>query len=96
MANRVEKYLRFDLVGPSKTGLTHIWQLTDLKHGCSCGTVAWYGGFRKYCFEPHDSSLWDSDALRFIADFLEKLNKHHRTKRRAGTTSPQREAAIFL
>jgi hypothetical protein len=78
MANRVEKYLRFDLVGPSRTGKTKIWQLTDLKYGDACGTVKWYGGFRRYVFEPNDSSFWGSDALGMIAAFLRKQNGQHR------------------
>jgi hypothetical protein len=78
MDNRVKKYLRFDLVGPSTTGKTRIWQLTDLKYGAACGFVKWYGGFRKYVFEPFDSSYWDSDALEMIAAFLREQNRQHR------------------
>lgn len=82
MANRVEKYLRFDSLGLSKSGLTKIWQLTD-KHGGAVGFVKWYGGFRKYCFDPLDGTIWDSDGLRFITDFLEEVNKRHRLENKA-------------
>ena len=78
MTSRVEKYLRFDLVGSSAIGKTKVWKLTDLKYGDACGIVEWYGDFRKYVFEPHDSLFWDSDALDMIPAFLREQNGQHR------------------
>lgn len=82
--NRVNKYLGFDeIANPGKK--TRVWQLILLKPNClTClGEVRWYGGWRKYVFVSFGESgqYWDSDALRLIAEFLEKENRTHRATR---------------
>lgn len=72
--NTAEKYIRMYDGGSSKTGLTRIWVIRNIRSGEDCGKIKWYGGFRKYAFFPSDGFLFDADCLRFIAERLDFVN----------------------
>ena len=76
--NKVEKYITIKPHGVSKTGKTKVWEVFNVKHHCLVGYIQWYGAFRKYCFYPTDGTLYDSDCMLMIADFLESVNVQHR------------------
>lgn len=37
------------------------------------GVIYWYGGFRKYVFEPSSEIIFDANCLREISAFLDDL-----------------------
>jgi len=39
------------------------------------GKIKWHGAWRQYCFFPEEDTLFNSDCLNDITDFLNKLNK---------------------
>jgi len=75
MANRVEKYIRFEDCGVSETGKTRIWRIFNFHHNQVVGWIKWYGGFRRYCFYTEEAAIYDNDCLRLVADFLEEQMK---------------------
>ncbi len=78
--NRVDKYMRFVSKGTSPTGITKRWVLQNTRTGEIVGWVQWHGPWRRYCYFDKEASLYDSDCLRLIADFLEKAMVEHKEK----------------
>lgn len=80
--SRMQQYFRWEDAGTSKSGLTRVWLLYAKKHGREeeIGEVAWYGAFRRYIYWPFDDRGLEAAALRFIADFLDKVNGEHRNR----------------
>src|SRR3990167_10059944 len=61
---------------------TRLWRVVSKKGGDSLGRIEWYGPWRKYAFEPHESTVYEEDCLRDIAAFVEdrkstRLNSSH-------------------
>lgn len=76
--SKVEKWIRIELFGTSKTGVTQIWRVVNTRDNKCIGMVRWYGanGFRGYCFFPTiepDTAwmLFSADCMRYIADFID-------------------------
>jgi hypothetical protein len=64
---------------------THIWILRkddDKGFGHILGIVKWYGAWRQYWFEPEEKTGWSSNCLKFVTEFLDKVNRDHRKKLR--------------
>ena len=81
----VKKYIEIRVSGESTSGRTQIWQVLNCRHLFICGEIRWHGAFRKYCFYPSNSTLFDWDCLRMVADFCEeKTKEHYETKRKTG------------
>ena len=73
--------------GPQKPGAkTRKFDVFGLKH-VLLGHVRWWGAWRKYCFFPLDSMLFDNQCLTQISDFCVYVTKEHKAalprKRRA-------------
>ena len=65
---------------------TRLWRVVSKKGGDSLGRIEWYGPWRKYAFEPHESTVYEEDCLRDIAAFVEARTREHRE--RANATKP--------
>lgn len=46
------------------------------------GRIKWYNRWRKYCFYAEDNIIWDSKCLTELINFLDKLNKDHKNKKK--------------
>ena len=68
-------YLRF-IPGPPKPN-TSTWDVT-ISSGLVLGTVKWFSSWRKYCFFPLPSSVYEEDCLREIALFCETQTLIHK------------------
>lgn len=85
---RIDKWIEIVEAGTSPTGITKRWLVLNKREGSKVGAIKWYGAFRAYCFFPEDDTLlYDSDCLRKIAEFLEKVNIERRSSRRTTTQS---------
>ena len=82
MANRVEKYIRFEDGEWSDSGKTRIWRIYNFHHNQVVGWIRWYGGFRRYCFYTEEAAIYDNDCLRLVADKLDEVNARHREMKR--------------
>jgi len=64
--------------GPRKPGAkTRKFNVFGLKH-ILLGHVEWYGAWKKYCFFPLDSMLFDNLCLTQIAEFCVFVTREHK------------------
>lgn len=75
-----EKYIRIKLLGETKSGLTNIWAVENVRTQERCGLIRWHGAFRKYCFFPTNDFLFDASCLQAIVDHLNEKNINKRKK----------------
>jgi hypothetical protein len=61
--------------GPSSiSGKTKTWII----NGGKLGSILWYPHWRKYCFFPQASTLFDNDCLLTIANFCSTETQKHK------------------
>ena len=46
------------------------------------GRIKWYNRWRKYCFYAEDNIICDSKCLTELINFLDKLNKDYKNKKK--------------
>jgi len=68
-----KKYLEFEEY-PSKTK-TKIYIIYAIDGYYSLGKIKYFSGWQKYCFYSSVPNIVNSNQLREIATFLDKLNK---------------------
>ena len=64
----MSKWIRFEQAGD--TGKTKIWHVVTKDEGYVLGEVKWYAPWRKYSFYPLGSTIFESQCLMDIANFL--------------------------
>lgn len=69
------KHLEFILVGKSESGKTNLWEVKNKTLNYEIGMIKWAGNFRKYAFYPKNDTMYDSNCLHAIADFLTQVTK---------------------
>jgi hypothetical protein len=80
---RIGKYLSVEQSDHQpKGGKTTRWRVMS-NHGDQLGTVAWFGRWRQYTFDPVPQSTFNRECLLDIAAYLERVNKEHRERRSA-------------
>lgn len=57
---------------------TKVWAVKSKMQGTILGKIGWYGPWRKYTFSAMPQTLFDSNCLNDIRQFLED-NKNVRT-----------------
>lgn len=73
----IQELITFEEVGTSPSGKTKVWHVVNTHNNHDAiGIVRWHGAWRKYVYEC-DSSFYDWDCLRLIADFIEVVTKEH-------------------
>ena len=50
-----------------------LWVVMNRRHDFPLGFIYFYTVWGKWVFEPHDSTVYDSECLRDIADFIKGL-----------------------
>lgn len=71
-------HTRFFDDGPHKPGAkTRKFDVFGLTHRL-LGHVKWWGAWRKYCFFPLDSMLFDNHCLNQIAEFCTLVTREHK------------------
>lgn len=73
-----KSFLDFRQIGEKKK--TKIFGVYSSSGGDSLGGVMWQVSWRKYCFFPKDATVFDSNCLQEIIEFLDKINKEHKGK----------------
>lgn len=77
----VESFIKFELMGTSKSGLTNVWRVVNTNFDEEIGQVYWHGAWRKYVYFTPLDSIYDWECMRLIADFIEKVTLEHRNNR---------------
>ena len=84
MADVVEAtWVTFELIGPSDSGKTKIYEVLAKAAEAKefeivLGEIRWYGAWRKYAFFPMENTVYESDCLHDIAEFLKVLMKERK------------------
>lgn len=61
---------------------TKRFEITNAQWGSQLGEIRWYTPWRKYCFYPFDSTIFDMTCLQVIQEKLNQLmqeRKHENT-----------------
>jgi hypothetical protein len=65
------KWIEFTL--QHDTGKTKVYNCYNKEYGSLLGQVKWYAAFRKYSFFPENNIVFETQCLKDIASFLDKL-----------------------
>lgn len=71
-------YINFVDRGKSESGKTLRYEVTS-KDGNILGRISWYSPWRRYVINTIFNAIFDSTCLKEISEFLDKLNKEHKT-----------------
>ena len=52
---------------------TQVWNIVAKQDGFTLGYIAWFSRWRKYAFFPNNHMVFESDCLRDIITFMDKL-----------------------
>jgi hypothetical protein len=81
MSERIGKYLSVERSDyQPRGGRTSRWRILSNSGDC-LGTIAWFGNWRQYIFDPAPQSTFNRDCLLDIAAYLERVNFEHRKRR---------------
>ena len=61
---------------------TTTYQVRNISNGSFAGVIYWYGGFRKYVFQPSEDSFFDANCLQEISDFLNSLMEERKLSKK--------------
>lgn len=85
------KHVIFHVERELKIKLTRKWRVWG--NGFELGEVKWWAHWRRYCFFPARSMVFDADCMWDIADFCSRMTKEQKEdqkKRRAAKHDIQR------
>lgn len=66
-----KKYIEFQ--EQEQTGITKRFKIINTKYGVCLGSILWYSGWRRYCFFPVGSTIFDSSCMKDICEFIDGL-----------------------
>ena len=70
-------FITFEPLTPNPA--TKRWAVMPKDGSSQIGAVSWHGPWRKYCFFPVPSTVFEQVCLRDIADFCERETRLHRS-----------------
>lgn len=68
---------------PSPKSKTHKFAVISNYNKAMLGYVKWYSPWRKYCFMPLDTTIFDNKCLAEISEYCAYKTKNHYMKVRA-------------
>jgi len=68
----MSEYIEFRL--SKQLPKTSVWEVLSKKHGNVLGVVKYYGAWRQYAFFPSNETIWNTECLTDIIEFLKKQN----------------------
>lgn len=75
---RIGKYLRVERLPDLPRRKTHRWDIYGVRRGELLGSIAWFGRWRQYTFNPASDTTFNHSCLTDIAEFLKNMNKEQR------------------
>lgn len=75
--------VEYEYIGITWTGSkpkTEMYGVFNKKYGTWLGEIAWYAGWRQYCFFPEPQMVFSSGCMEDIVEFTKQLNKEHKNK----------------
>jgi hypothetical protein len=74
-----KSYLAFELI--EHKSKTDIYLVKNNLNNSVLGKISWYISFRKYCFFPSFNTVFDSNCLEDIINFMGKLMNERKIKK---------------
>jgi hypothetical protein len=78
----IGKYLLAVPLEAQPDRITKVWDIVTIADGYSLGVVKWYGSWRRYCFFPTQSTVFEERCLNDIARFITDQTREHRASNR--------------
>lgn len=75
---KISKYIRFELI--EKKAKTNIYSIINISGNYSLGEIKWYSAWRQYCLIPYEDTIWNTDCLKEVENFIRKLMNDRRKK----------------
>jgi hypothetical protein len=78
----LNKFIEFREVAITKNRITKKYEVVSKLHGDLLGVISWYSRWRQYAFYPESNTLFNTDCLTTIKNFLTLLmeqRKRHAT-----------------
>lgn len=72
----MKEYIEFQLI--ERKPKTVIYSIRNINHGNEIGRIYWYGSCRQYIFEGGQNTIWSSDCLKKVTEFLLEINRIHK------------------
>ncbi len=66
-------FIKFEEVFLHPRKITRVLEIYSVAWNNHLGTIKWYAPWRKYCFYPGDSTVFDSKCLQDIQDKIDAL-----------------------
>ena len=57
----------------SKNRKTGIYAVDNKKTGDMLGVIRWHGAWRQYCFFPMGETIFNTDCMQYLIDFIKDL-----------------------
>lgn len=72
----MSKHLEFAII--AELPKTKVFSVKNKDNGTTLGTIRWHGAWRQYVFEPVQETIWSSDCLQDLTDYLKKLKEERK------------------
>lgn len=59
---------------------TPIYHIISKNSNSEIGIIKWYGAWRKFCFFPNGETIWDTNCLIEVTNFIDDLNEAYRER----------------
>jgi len=73
------KYLEFVL--RERKPKTSVIEIISKTSGYGLGIIKYYGGWRQYCFFPHEGTRWNAVCLNDLQQFILAMNSEQKAKK---------------
>ena len=68
------KYINFIYFPPKPGFKTGIWSVRNNKSSTHLGWIKWYSFWRQYCFFPVEQTIYSTECLKDIFEFINTIN----------------------
>lgn len=69
----MKTYIEFELI--KNNPKTKVYSVKSIRGSVSLGVVSWFGKWRRYAFFPEEDTVFDSNCLEDIKNFMDNLMK---------------------
>jgi hypothetical protein len=69
------KYLEFKLL--EQKPKTKVYEILSKLHGFRLGIIKWYGAWRQYCFFPERDTIFNTQCMQDIMNFIINLKNEN-------------------
>lgn len=70
-------YIRFETY--AKKLKTKVYGVVNIKSGFRIGIIKWYSAWRQYCFYPDEETIFNTECMQYIIDFIKELMEKRKT-----------------